>query len=75
MLKAEGVVDVEEEDGLSKTFDLSEQQINKLWGYATMIVRFTSVTEDYAMNFDYQDYQGQGHNQCAERSACLLRIA
>ena len=35
-------------------FDLSEQQINKLWGYATMIVRFTSVTEDHAMNFDYQ---------------------
>ncbi len=54
MLKAEGVVDVEEEDGLSKTFDLSEQQINKLWGYATMIVRFTSVTEDHAMNFDCQ---------------------
>lgn len=34
-------------------FTISEQQINKLWGYGTMIVRFTSVDGDL-MNFDYQ---------------------
>ncbi len=33
-------------------FDISEQQINKLWGYATMITRLTSV-DDNVMNFGY----------------------
>ena len=34
-------------------FDISEQQINKLWGYATMILRFTSA-QDGVLNFTYQ---------------------
>ena len=34
-------------------FAISEQEVNKLWGYATMIVRLTSVDGD-RMNFDYQ---------------------
>lgn len=34
-------------------FALSEQQINKLWGYATMILRFTSAEND-VLNFSYQ---------------------
>jgi hypothetical protein len=34
-------------------FAISEQEVNKLWGYATMIVRLASVSGD-VMNFDYQ---------------------
>jgi len=33
-------------------FDVTEQEVNKLWGYATMIVAFTSASGDL-LNFDY----------------------
>ena len=33
-------------------FDLSEQQINKVWGYSTMLLEFTSVTGT-TLNFTY----------------------
>ncbi len=33
-------------------FDISEQQINKVWGYNTMLVQFKSVT-DSVLNFEY----------------------
>lgn len=33
-------------------FDISEQQVNKIWGYNTLIAQFTSIDED-VMNFDY----------------------
>lgn len=34
-------------------FDISEQEINKLWGYATMITRLAAVEGD-VMKFEYQ---------------------
>ncbi len=34
-------------------FDISEQEINKMWGYATMIIRLKSAEND-VLNFEYQ---------------------